>query len=197
VNGGLASSAEALPASRLRGTFDSSTMNYEVQNWIAALSQQRNEKTGCIPWSYEWMLRYKGASVDFTTFQQEFDLQAKGKEANHFSNVAREISGRYPGVEFKWQGFPKGKGNEKIQELEKRVTAGTLCAYSLAMIFRGEHDGWHIMPVVALDDDHVTMVYAFHQASGKAVLFKLPKSFLIDVHDRVPGGDDFAWIEKW
>jgi hypothetical protein len=173
-------------------------MDYEVSNWIGALSEQRNKKSGCIPWSYEWALRYKHAKVDFTKFQDDFDLTAKGKELNHFSNVACKITARYPNVEFKWKNFCKGKGKDKIHELETKVTAGVLCTYSLAMIFGGQHDRWHIMPVVAIDDDHITMVYAFHQGSRKAVLFKLPKSFLIDIHNdaRIQGGDDFAWLER-
>ena len=172
-------------------------MNYEVPNWIAALSEQEKRATGCIPWSYEWMLRYKATGIDLSNFQQEFDLQAAGKEPNHFSSIAKAVSAKHPSIEFEWKVFPKGKGDEKLQELEKKVTAGNLCAYSLPLAALGMQTGWHIMPVVVIDDDHVTMVNAFHQSSGKAVLYKLPKSFLVHVHDKVQGGDEFAWLEKW
>jgi hypothetical protein len=128
-------------------------MSYEVPEWKAALSEQRSKKTGCIPWSYEWMLRYKRSGVDFITFQEDFDLQLTGQAPNHFPNVANRISGRYPSVEFKWQGFSKGKGNEKIQELEKRVTGRMLCAYSLTMIF-GSQDEATNKPLLRLDRVH-------------------------------------------
>ena len=172
-------------------------MKYEVTNWISALTEQRAKDSGCIPWSYEWILRLAGLSCDFTRFQEEFNLQAQGKGANHFSNIAAAISARYPSVEFKWQGFPKGEGKRKIEELKKRVSGGTLCAYSLAMGVNGHDLRCHIMPVVAVDDNHITVVFAFEAVARKAVLWKIPDSYAVHVHDTVTGGDDFTWLERY
>lgn len=171
-------------------------MKYEVPNWLSALSEQAAKGTGCIPWSFEWMLRLAGATCDFPKFQKEFDLQAQGKAANHFSNVAAAVSARYPTVEFKWQGFPKGEGKKKIEEMKKRVTAGALCAYSLSLIVNGQHVGWHIMPVIALSDNDFTLVFAFEDATRNAALLTVPDTYAAHLHDTIDGGDDFAWLAK-
>jgi hypothetical protein len=172
-------------------------MKYDVPDWITGLTEQRNKSSGCIPWTYEWMLRVKGATVDFTDFQERYDLKGSGKGDNNFSTVASAISKDYSNVCIESKSFLKEQGKDKIDFLHAQATSGRLCAYSLAFEREGILLGWHIMPVISIDEDSVTMVFSFDEKIREPKLLPFKRSYLIDVHQRLPGGDDTAWLERF
>lgn len=82
--------------------------------WKTHIVPQKHKETSCIAWTYEVLLRIRGAEgVDYSTFQDEFDL---GAEHNHFGSVARDITSKYPNIRFEFE--VKSNGAEKIRFIE-------------------------------------------------------------------------------
>ena len=55
--------------------------------------------------------------------------------------------------------------------------------------------GWHIMPVVDMDDEHLCLVYAV-QRNGEIQLMALLKKEIVRIHEQFDGGDDVAYLEE-
>jgi hypothetical protein len=59
----------------------------------------------------------------------------------------------------------------------------------------GRPVGWHIMPVVDMDEDNLVLVNIVHQ-NGEAELIRLPKAAFIAIHENFPGGEDVAYLDE-
>ena len=78
----------------------------ELRNWKDVLVIQRDPELGCIPTSYEWMLRVsKVRGVNLENFQEEFNLQAQGKADNNFNSIADAVEEKYPHIKIKRKSF--------------------------------------------------------------------------------------------
>jgi hypothetical protein len=73
----------------------------ELSHWKNIVVPQRYE-TGCIPTSYEWMIRYLNIkNVNLDTFQEDFDLQRRGEGDNSFVPIADKVVQKYSQVSVK------------------------------------------------------------------------------------------------
>ena len=168
-------------------------------DWQRFAVAQRREMTGCIPTGYEMILRASGATgIDFDSFQGDFDLDKDlppgAARVNHFGSVAAAVRQKYPSVVFAFRSFAKGDGAAKLAFIEEQLANRRPVLVSLALPPPGE-GGWHIMPVVDLDDDSLTLLWSM-SPEGRATLLKLPKPDLVRVHDLFPGGEEVAYLER-
>lgn len=178
-------------------------------DWKKFAVPQRRPATGCIPTGYELILRAAGAAgIEFATFQDEFDfdkdrqllsfrhpirsLRALLRPRNNFETIAAAVEQKYPGVKFRVERFEKGKGNEKLAFIERYVTQRRPLLISLALEPAGS--GWHIMPVVDLDDENLTLLNMM-LPDGECCMQTVSRADLVRIHDELPGGDDVAYLE--
>lgn len=167
-------------------------------NWREFVVTQRHPQTGCISAGYETLLRAAGVSdVDFATFQDDFDLDKDLKAGepprNNFNSVSEAVSQKYPHIQFRRIIFPKGEGHKKLEFIENSISRKRLVLISLNMLPITNQSGWHIMPVVDMDDEHLFLVYAV-QSNGEIKLLKLPKQEIVRIHEQFDGGDDVAYL---
>ena len=162
--------------------------------WQQFAVQQKRQGTGCIPTAYEILLRAAGVTgVDFTSFQDDFDLDKEGGQArNHFYTVAAEIQKKYPFIEFKCETFAKGDGDKKLARVEEFLTRMRPVIVSLANAPYGGV-GWHIMVVLdATNHDLVLLEYV--DQSGNPKTKTVSKQDFVTIHDKFLGGDEIAYL---
>ena len=164
-------------------------------DWKKYLIPQRNLRTGCISWGYEIILHAAGIkNVNFDTFQDDFDLDKNlnlgQKSRNHFSTVADAVRQRYPQIEFKRKEFPKGQGFEKVCFIENFLVKQQPILISLT---KAEFGGWHIMPVVDMDEYHFYLLNRF-DSNGVENVIKMKKTEIAYRHDNWHGGEDVAFL---
>jgi len=167
-------------------------------DWKKYAATQKDNKTGCIPTIYETMLNAAGATgIDYTIFQDEFDLQRRGIEGNHFVSIAEAIKKKYPAVEFVCENFPTG--TEKLKRLEELLDAGKLVAISVALEPTINKKGyWHIMPVIEWNDDNiVSLRYMPSDGQAQPDKWTITKKELVDWHDNYEGGSELAYLKGW
>jgi hypothetical protein len=146
------------------------------------------------------LLRAAGAQgVDFQTFQDDFDLDKDRQPGvdprNNFTSVAGAIRQRYPHIQIRIEDFPKGAGAEKLACVEEKLNNQQLILIALNMEpLAGRPVGWHIMPVVDMDEDNLVLVYVIH-LDGRPELIQLPKAAFIAIHENFPGGGDVAYLD--
>ena len=80
-------------------------------DWPKFVVKQKRPASGCIPTGYEMILRAAGVkNVNFTTFQDDFDLDQNAKPGdqgkNNFDSVAKAVQAKYPHVHLKKRDFP-------------------------------------------------------------------------------------------
>lgn len=164
-------------------------------NWQQFAVHQKRLETGCIPTGYEMLLRASGATdIDFTTFQDDFDLDQHGggSPANHFVSVGEAIKKKYPKVEYVCLPFAKGKGNEKLDKVEEKIVNQQPVLISLAEAPDG---GWHIMPVVDSTSDSLILL-RYVEKGGKFHIQTISKAEFVMRHDHWQGGEEIAYISK-
>ena len=71
------------------------------------------------------MLRLAGAAVDFSTFQDDFDLQIRNIALNNFGTVSEAVMQRYPAVCIHHRSFPKGQGAQKLADCVRSRDKGS------------------------------------------------------------------------
>lgn len=179
-------------------------------DWQKFAVPQRRLATGCISTGYELILRAAGAAgIQFDTFQDEFDFDkdrlpfspwrpVRGirdlfRPRNNFETIAAAVARKYPSVRLKVARFPKGRGGEKLAFVERHVSQRRPLLLSLALDPPGS--GWHIMPVVDLDDERLTLLN-FMAADGTLNMQTVTRPELVRIHDEYPGGDDVAYLES-
>jgi hypothetical protein len=137
-------------------------------------------------------------SVDFITFQDEFDLdkdsQLGDRPRNSFESVARAVQAKYPEVRFTRRAFVKGEGQKKLEAVQIMISRQQPVLISLALApFKGK--GWHIMPVVDSSADELTLLWGVDEA-GTPQTRLLAKKDLVSIHENFDGGDDIAYLDK-
>jgi len=159
-------------------------------DWEKHLIIQRDEELGCIPTGYEWLIRMSDDErVDFTNFQEEFNLQRQGIEENNFQTIGDAVSSIYSFLSFHRIIFTTGQ--EKVAFITEKLSNNIPLLVSITLEERGT---WHIMPVVAITSQEMKMVWNVN-AKSKVRLYSLPITDVIYRHDNWPGGNDVAWLE--
>lgn len=168
-------------------------------NWKKFAVHQRRPQTGCIPTGYEMILRAaKVKQVDFTTFQDDFDLDkqlGKGQTAprNNFVSVAEAIRKKHPNIVFEQQVFETGA--DKIAFIDKQLKTRKPLLVSVAVVQDGQLRGWHIMPIVDAKSSRYCLLQ-FVEANGEARIQWISKQQLADLHDQYEGGKDVAYLKN-
>jgi hypothetical protein len=167
-------------------------------NWEQYAMPQKRPESGCIPTGYEMLLRAaKVPGINFATFQDEFDLdknrQPHEQPRNNFDTVANAINAKYNNIKFVRTAFPKGEGARKLTFVEEQISKGRFVLISLSME-RFHQPGWHIMPVIDMNDNDLFLLH-HTEANGKKFILTLKKSEFIDIHNNCAGGDDIAYLK--
>ena len=156
----------------------------QLLDWSKTLVPQRYESI-CVPTGYEWLIRYlKIQGVNLETFQEDFDL---GQD-NSFDSVSAKISGVYPTINIQVQSFTKGI--EKVNRIKSLLDEQKPCLISLAL---GNSQGWHIMPVVRIDETTIQLIH--HSDANGHCTWVFPVAEIVWRHDYLQGGNDISWIE--
>jgi hypothetical protein len=170
----------------------------ELSHWKNVIVPQRHE-TGCVPTGYEWLIRYLGIEgVELDTFQEDFDLQRAHQGMNSFVPVADKIRSRYPFINIHTKCFDHGL--EKVEAMKNLIEGDIPCLISLALSgFRTSEGrvierGWHIMPVVCIDDRRITMIHKVTE--NRNTPWELLITTIVSRHNDLEGGKDISWIEK-
>lgn len=159
-------------------------------DWEKHLIKQRDEMLGCIPTGYEWLIRMSGDErVDFTNFQEEFNLKKQGIGENNFQTIGDAVSAIYSFLSFHRNIFTTGQ--EKVDFITEKISNNIPLLVSITLEERGR---WHIMPVVSITSQEMTMVWNL-DAKSKVHLYSLPITEVVHRHDNWPGGNDVAWLE--
>jgi hypothetical protein len=155
----------------------------ELLDWTKTLVTQRHE-SGCVPAGYEWLIRYlKIQGVNLGTFQEDFDLG----QNNGFDSVSAKIRSVYPAIKVRVESF--AKGIDKVNRIRSLLDEQKPCLMSLAL---GNGLGWHIMPVVRIDE---TIQLIHHADAGGHFTWFFPVAEIVWRHDYLQGGHDISWIE--
>ncbi len=156
----------------------------QLSNWTKTIVPQRHE-TGCIPTGYEWLIRYLNIQgVNLETFQEDFDL---GQD-NSFNSVSAKIRSAYPSINIKVESFTKGI--DKVNHIKSLLEEQKPCLISLAL---GNGQGWHIMPVVSIDETTIQLIH--HADTDGHYTWNFSIAQIIWRHDNLQGGKDLTWIE--
>lgn len=150
---------------------------------------QRHSQTGCIPTGYEFLLRSGGiAGIDFSNFQEDFDLQLSNSGDNNFHAIKDAVILRYPQVRIEIESFQSGI--EKTQRIDELLTANKPSLISLTLFQTG---GWHIMPVLGRTATTYHLLHQLRQ-DGIAEIQNILISDIVYRHDNWPGGNDIAFL---
>jgi len=156
----------------------------QLLDWSKTRVQQRHE-SGCIPTGYEWLIRYlKIQGVNLETFQEDFDLV----QNNSFNSVSAKIRSVYPSINIKVESFTTGI--DKVNRIKSLLEEQKPCLISLAL---GNGQGWHIMPVVNIDENSIQLIH--NADSGGQYTWNFSIEQIIWRHDYLQGGHDISWIE--
>jgi hypothetical protein len=160
----------------------------ELSHWQKVAVPQRYE-TGCIPTSYEWMIRFQGIEgIGLDTFQEDFDLKRRNEGDNSFVPIANKIMKKYPQVNIRINDFPLG--SQKIAFLRQLLGRNVPCILSIALSPQG---GWHIVPIVSIDDKGMVVIWAADANGNRVREFSTHE--IVFRHDNWTGGKDISWIE--
>jgi len=156
----------------------------QLSDWSKTIVPQHHE-SGCIPTGYEWLIRYlKIMGVSFETFQEDFDL---GQD-NSFDSVSAKIRRIYPAIDIKVQSFTKGI--DKVNRIKSLLEEQKPCLISLSL---GNSQGWHIMPVVSIDEIKIQLIH--HADANGHYTWSFSIAEIVWRHDYLHGGKDISWIE--
>jgi hypothetical protein len=156
----------------------------QLLDWSKTRVLQRHE-SGCVPTGYEWLIRYlKIQGVNLGTFQEDFDLG----QGNSFDSVSAKIRSIYPTINIQVEKFTKGI--DKVNRIKSLLEEQKPCLISLAL---GKGQGWHITPVVRIDE---TIQLIHHADAEGNYTWVFPIAEVIWRNDYLQGGHDMSWIEK-
>jgi len=138
------------------------------------------------------MLCYKQVvGIDFSNFQERFDLEGNGVLPNDFDCVPRAVMYQYPHVKLVKKDFSGKPGAEKLDRIRELLSQGKPCLISIALSPQG---GWHIAPVVEIDEKDVSVLYT-RGIRVPAQLEKIPATELVNRHEKWRGGGDILWLD--
>lgn len=162
----------------------------ELSGWKNTLIIQRDPYYGCIPAGYEWLLKFSNVKgINFENFQEEFNLKALSQGENNFNTIAKAIKNKYPHIDICRKSFDKG--SNKVKFIENLIKKNIPVLISLKNI---QQSGWHIMPVIYIDDEKLKLISNVDQTSTPHICI-IEKEKIIQYHDNYPGGKDIAWFK--
>jgi hypothetical protein len=168
-------------------------------DWIRFSVHQQRPFSGCIPTGYEYLCRSNGLEeINYNSFQDDFDfdkdLSSSDIPQNNLYFIKEKILEIYPNINIKVLSFGKNRGKDKYIFVQDLVNRGIPVIVSLNLQFFGQN-GWHIMPVVGINDDTITLIHDKNM-DGVVNFIELRAPVFIDIHNNYDGGDDVAYIEQ-
>ncbi len=158
----------------------------ELSHWIEVIVPQRHQ-TGCIPTSYEWMIRYLDIEgVKFEIFQEDFDL---GRRRNSYATVSEKIMENYPHICIKIKAFLTGQ--DKIDYIQKLLRKDIPCIISLKNHPR--IPSWHSLPIVYINSNEMKGIWIAAGLGNQVRTFSIAD--IIFRHENWEGGKDISWIK--
>ena len=151
------------------------------------ISVWQHDSYGCIPAGVEWLLRYCGINVgDSLQFQLKHDQRYQGRD-NNFKNVKQSAEVDYPYARFSVEVYDLPQtGKDKLLRVENLIDDDIPALISVQLSYQKDgRIGFHIVPVVKIDDETVTV----SNWEGKPELKSFPRQDLIDRHDHYSGHD--------
>ena len=162
-----------------------------LQNYYDVLVIQRQLKTGCIPSGIEWMLKYLNiVNINYDNFQEKYDLLLQGKGDNHFGSIPPLVMKDYSNVILISRQFQYGE--EKIEFIRNLISRRIPVLISVALSPSG---GWHIVPVVEIDDVKISLLSMVGDTIQKQIK-KLQLSDVENRHNNWRGGQDILYCDK-
>lgn len=166
-----------------------------IEGWEEHAVLQRSPETGCIPMSYEVLLRHAGiGSIDFGGFQETFDLDKDLKpgqsKRNNLRSVADAIETAYPDVKLEVENFPREDGQEKIDRIRELLERGEMPLVSVPVKFEGKVAA-HVVPAVRIDADGLDVYWGTH-VGGKPEIVRTTLKDLVELHKMLDGCHDIA-----
>jgi len=124
----------------------------ELSHWQSIVVTQQDQQFGCIPCSFEWMIRYKGIEGLKNTFQKDVSLEHN----NSFESVTIEAGKQYPEVNIKHKDFHDGK--RTVDFIKNHIEKDLPCLIVYPKInASGKLEG-HAAPVVFVDDKTIKVI---------------------------------------
>jgi len=146
----------------------------------------KDKRFGCIPWSFEWVIRYQNfQNVDFKRFQCDFNFY----ESNGYGLVAQKVKERYPQIDIKTQGFEHG--SDKVNFIKQKIEKDIPCVMAL---IDPQSGNFHSVPIVEIDDIRMKVIWDADTYGYQ--ICELPIQMVIRAHDAQANGRDIAWLEK-
>jgi hypothetical protein len=146
---------------------------------------QRNAIEGCIPASFEWLLKYRGISLG-TNWDVGFQEKVNCHAGNHYSTVTDKIAAIF-GFDRKRIEWCEYEARQKCTEIKKWIDTGKGCLVSLP-----SGGNFHIMPAVAYDADKLTVLDLANPLSNQVKQYLWDD--IIKYHNTLRGGQDICWI---
>jgi len=163
----------------------------ELSHWKDIVIVQLDKETGCIPWSFEWIIRYVGIQgIAFDTFQKDFDLGNR----NSFGSVAQKVKENYPQIDIQSKSF--NSSLEKVSFIRQLIEKDIPCLLSMPSDISLFPCGvrWHIVPVVYIDNLMMKVIWEANEKINH--IREFPIEAIICWHNILKGGQDIAWIES-
>lgn len=167
-----------------------------VFRWQDRFVRQRHPQSGCIPWSFEILLRIEGADIDFREFQERFDLDRLSDlpPRNNFGTVSSEIMREHPRISIAVRNFAPANGEDKANAIEAIVAREKPVLVSVPLEPFG-YPGWHVMPVIEKSDDDYLLLHSVSELGAPHVL-AADREALVSIHENYQGGHDIAYVES-
>lgn len=163
----------------------------ELNEWQKALVVQKDGKLGAIVAGYEWMIRFnKVNSVDFDSFQDDFNLHAKGEGQNTFGSIAKAVEKKYPHISIQHKSIHYAR--EKIQFVKDLIDQNIPCMMKFAISYK--ENVAHEMPVVIYDERYMRFVWQVLDINNPNML-RVEYPDIGNRHIEWPEAREVAWLQ--
>jgi len=145
---------------------------------------QRNKRTGCIPASIEWLIRYH--DVDLGQPLDDFQEKVNCDLESSFRSVKQKVEEVYGFERIKYKPYPKPE--EKCEDIKKFIKKGSGCVVSIV-----NPGGWHSTPAVKYDSENLTILNLIEPIGSQDTTYPWQK--FINLQYRLKGGNDILWLD--
>lgn len=157
-----------------------------LKDYKRIMVKQRNKRTGCIPASIEWLIRYH--NVDLRQSLDDFQEKVDCGSESFFSSVSQKVKEIYGFKSLKFKAFDPEERCKAIKEL---INEGSGCAVSIAN--EPFNNTWHITPAVKYDNTSLTILDLRKPIGSQETIY--PWQEIIRRQRQHPDGNDILWLD--
>ena len=163
----------------------------ELTEWQKSIVVQKDRRLGAIPAGFEWMIRFNNVdNINLDTFQDDFNLNAKGEGENSFKSIAEAVEQSYPRIKFKYKIFSDAR--EKIQFIKDLIDRNIPCMMKFSISYK--NNVAHEMPAVIYDDLYMRFIWQVIETE-KPNMLRVEYIGLANRHNKWGEGREVAWLE--